>query len=120
MSEDMADELDIVENRQRQYKINDLKFVRLLETHGAVLLNKSQTPSIKLKKRNALKLLAKLMPLEIGTVSTPAQICKKIQNMKHRIKDKISKGQAESSKFTEAENVFKELMEGREKSFKSM
>nr|XP_029716713.1 uncharacterized protein LOC115260022 [Aedes albopictus] len=94
----------------------DLKFVELLVTHGKVLLEKSQAPPVKDKKKDAGKEICVQMFVQHGVDMTPKQVMKKINNMKARIKAKTDRKQTGNRKIllTEAERKFFDLMGGIE------
>ena len=73
------------------------KFVMLLKSKK-VLLYKSQLPTIKNKKKEALKTLENEYALSLGTRLTATQLLKKINNMKNEIKKKLTKTPPETKK----------------------
>lgn len=68
-------------------KDEDLIFVKLLKEHGQSLLDKSQNPSLKLKKKTATgKISSELATLGIHV--SQARVKKKYENLKARLKKK--------------------------------
>lgn len=67
---------------------SDLAFIKMLQKHGRALLLKSQTPTAKKKKNEAVDVMMQQLG-EIGFVYSAAKIKKKIENMKTRVKKKI-------------------------------
>lgn len=83
-----SDEEEEEGDGQLDAKDEDFIFVQVLKKHGKVLLEKSQTPAIRSKKKvaeeNVNRELAKF-----GVLYTDLQTKKKIENIKGRLKKKL-------------------------------
>ncbi|XP_062542306.1 uncharacterized protein LOC134210275 [Armigeres subalbatus] len=90
---------------------DDAKFV---SAHGKILLEKSQAPPVKLKKKEAAKEMCVQLLIQHGIDMTHEQVMKKINNMKARIKAKTDRHQTGNRKIIlkESEKKFFELMGG--------
>lgn len=66
---------------------DDLVFLRVLKKSGKCLVEKSQTPAMKEKKKTALKEMT-VQLLDRGLEFNENQIKKKVENMKARLKKK--------------------------------
>lgn len=64
------------------------KFINILKNHR-ILLNKSQTPSVKVAKDKAMSELLKMYKIEFGEAMSSKQMMKKISNMKTEVKKKF-------------------------------
>lgn len=95
---------------------SDEKFLNLLKIHASVLLEKSQTPSISLKKRAAVKLLSEQLQLEFGLVMTESQIKKKFNNLKERAKRKADMKKTGNKKMVlkPAENMILDMLQQKD------
>ncbi|XP_021698172.1 uncharacterized protein LOC110681550 [Aedes aegypti] len=82
--------------------------------HGKVLLEKSQAPPIKEKKKNAAKDMCIQLLIQHGIDMTPKQVMKKINNLKARIKAKTDRKQTGNRKINlnGPERKFFDLMGG--------
>nr|CAH7760668.1 unnamed protein product [Callosobruchus chinensis] len=81
MSSSLSSELDEDENTELLYIVNFLK------EHPAII-NKSQVPSIKAQKNNALETLKNELESKYGKVVAVKNILKKINNLEAAIKKK--------------------------------
>lgn len=88
----------------------------MLEELATVLLQKSQTPLMKVKKCDAVKKLAEELLIRYGIEYTEKQIIKKVHNLKNRVKAKTDLKQTGNKKINLgiAERKFFELMGGME------
>lgn len=84
--DDSRSEKSDADESESKCKVDDLKFVNLVEKCGKVLLAKSQTPAMRAKKSNALAEMSKQMILQFGSPMSEAQVKKKLNNMKTRAK----------------------------------
>lgn len=76
-------------NRNRESVVfNDLNFVKIIKSVGKCLLEKSQTPAMKNKKKNALKLVVSECLSKNGVQLTEQQAKRKLENLKMRVKAK--------------------------------
>lgn len=66
----------------------DVTFVKMINKYGKPLLQKSQTPSAKAKKKQCMDQIVKHLSVA-GLQYTENQIKKKMENMKTRLKKKI-------------------------------
>lgn len=66
----------------------DVIFVKMINKYGKPLLQKSQTPTAKAKKRQSMDQIVKHLS-DAGLQYTESQIKKKMENMKTRLKKKI-------------------------------
>lgn len=105
-----AEESDCRGEDHGQQQIN---FVNLLTKHKSVL-QKSQIPSVKKAKDDALRQLREDWEAETGKLISEKQISKKINNMKMKIKKKtdLNKTGNRKVKLSKWEQIFFELLEG--------
>ncbi|XP_055628489.1 uncharacterized protein LOC129769969 [Toxorhynchites rutilus septentrionalis] len=75
-------------------------FVRVLKLYGKVLLEKSQVPEVKRKKKTALKVVEEQLLIQYGISMSGKQISKKVQNLKARIKEKTDTKATGNKKIT--------------------
>lgn len=68
--------------------INDLNFVQIIKSVGKCLLEKSQTPAMKNKKKGALKVVVSECLSKHGVQLTEQQAKRKLENLKMRAKTK--------------------------------
>ncbi|XP_065080047.1 uncharacterized protein LOC135702922 [Ochlerotatus camptorhynchus] len=96
--------------------IQDAKFVDILISFGKTLLEKSQVPAMKQKKKTAMHEVCIQMLVQHGINMTVRQVMKKINNMKQRIKVKTDRRQTGNRKIilNELERKFFDLMGGVE------
>lgn len=67
---------------------DDVIFVTISQKCGSALLEKSQTPAIRAKKKVAIKSMIKHLS-DRGLPHTEIQVKKKLENMKSRLKKKV-------------------------------
>lgn len=93
----------------------DIVFVSLLKKHGASLLEKSQAPNAKMKKKRAMQVLIPVLA-EKGIVFTENQIKKKIENMKSRLKKKIDAKKTGNEKINlkRSEKLLMDILDGND------
>lgn len=72
-------------------RFNDLNFVKIIESFGKCLLQKSQTPAMKKKKKQALTKVISECSSKFGVVLTEQQAKRKLDNLKSRVKLKIDR-----------------------------
>lgn len=79
-----------------------------------ILLSKSQTPSVRQSKSQAIELIKKQWKLNFGSQITTNQMYKKINNMKSRLKKKTDINRTGNKKIElqEWEKILLEIMEG--------
>lgn len=92
----------------KKLKIDDLKFMKLVEKYGFVLLDKRQTPKLKENKKNALLKLCQVLQIEEEISCSTVQVNKKLQNLKTRLKEKIDRKVALSN----ADKILFALLKG--------
>lgn len=66
----------------------DLIFLKVINMYGKILLDKAQTPSMRLKKKSAMDKVCEELPKK-GIILNAAQIKKKLENLKARLKKKM-------------------------------
>ncbi|XP_053699422.1 uncharacterized protein LOC128746397 [Sabethes cyaneus] len=92
-------------------------FLDLLGEHAGVLLEKSQSPSMKMKKSAALQKLSRKLFVEYGIDYSEQQIMKKVHNLKNRVKSKTDTKQTGGQRrmpLNPAERRFYDLLSGYE------
>lgn len=67
---------------------DDFIFMKVLSNYGKVLLEKAQTPTLRLKKKQATEMISQQLS-SLGILYSDAQIKKKLENLKSRLKKKI-------------------------------
>lgn len=73
------------------FQLNDLNFVKVIESVGKCLLQKSQTPPMKKKKSQALAKVISVCLDKFGASLSEKQAKRKLDNLKSRVKQKIDR-----------------------------
>lgn len=87
---DLSDSSETIETivvNQNQ-RISDLQFTVGIEKFGKILLSKSKTPTVKQKKHDAMEALIQYYYANHCAMFTEAQISKRVQNLKQKVKQK--------------------------------
>lgn len=94
---------------------DDLTFLRVLKKSGKCLVEKSQTPAMKEKKKTALKEMT-VQLLDRGLEFNENQIKKKVENMKARLKKKIDSKKTGNVPIalTGTDKLLMDILEGNE------
>lgn len=106
-------EFDAEEPVSEKSSDEDFVFVSLLKKHGSSLLEKSQAPNAKIRKKEAIQVLIPLLA-EKGYIYTETQIKKKIENMKSRLKKKIDSKKTGNEKINlkTSEKLLMDILDG--------
>lgn len=86
--ENDANKANKANNKQKSMPLNDLHFVQIIKSVGKCLLEKSQTPAMKNKKKAALTLVVSECLSKHGIQLTEQQAKRKLENLKMRAKAK--------------------------------
>lgn len=91
--DEMDDQNQFVDQIQSDGSIrcNDLNFVKIIQSVGKCLLQKSLTPAMKIKKKQAMKDVVSECLSTFGIVLTEQQAKRKLDNLKARVKTKIDR-----------------------------
>lgn len=89
--DDDDDDLDDQIDENGSIRFNDLNFVKIIKSVGQCLLQKSQTPPMKKKKKQALQNVVSECLSKFGTALTEQQAKRKLDNLKSRVKTKIDR-----------------------------
>lgn len=83
--------LDDMVEEDGSIRFDDLNFVKIIESVGKCLLQKSQTPAMKKKKQQALTKVISECSSKFDVTLTDKQAKRKLDNLKARVKQKIDR-----------------------------
>lgn len=89
--------LDNMENKKKYDAFSDVHFVGLLKYHPC-LLDKSQTPTLKSQKSKAVTEIIKRLKSEHAHEMNEAQVFKKVEHLKGKIKKETEPNQTGNKK----------------------
>lgn len=100
-------------NENKSLDNRQMKFVSILKQFP-VILNKSQTPLIKKRKKEALITMCGECLIHLGENLTESKVLKKLNNMKTELKKKTDKNSTgnKTANLKPWERIFLELLEG--------
>lgn len=105
---------DSSESSSSTCKDTELIWVANFVKKNPVILNKSQVPTIKTKKQEALEKLKTCFEQQFGKITSVKKILKRLNNLKSCIKKKTDKNATGNKKIklSAAESILYEVMEG--------
>lgn len=95
---------------------NDFNFLKIIKSVGKCLLQKSHTPAMKQKKKDALVLVVSRCLAKHGIEITAQQAKRKLDNLKMRVKTKTDKKKTGNIPITlnSADKLLLELLDAEE------
>lgn len=107
-----SDLVIVAESFAGKSHVPDLEFIEAVKKIGVVLLQKSQTPTIKQQKKSAVEQLVSNFKQKHKVVYTDGQIYKRLQNIKQRVKTKTDAKRSGNERIilSKAEQILFDLM----------
>ncbi|KAG4071134.1 hypothetical protein HA402_008868 [Bradysia odoriphaga] len=90
-------------------RVSDFLFASLMQKCGSILLNKKKTNKVKRLKETAMTKVINILAVKNHAILSKAQVYKKMNNMKSRVKAKCLRGM--KSQLNAGEKIFATLME---------